>query len=62
MKEFVRRIKESESIAIIGHIRPDGDCIGSCLGLYNYIMDNYPGKDVTVYLEPIMDKFQFLSG
>ena len=25
-------------VAILGHIRPDGDCVGSCMGLYNYII------------------------
>ena len=24
-------------IGISGHIRPDGDCIGSCMGLYLYL-------------------------
>ena len=31
------------SVGITGHIRPDGDCVGSTLGLYNYITENYPG-------------------
>ncbi len=30
------------TVAISGHIRPDGDCVGSCLAVYNYICDNYP--------------------
>ena len=29
------------TVAISGHIRPDGDCVGSCLAVYNYICDNY---------------------
>ena len=35
--------------------------VGSCLGLYNYIQDNYDAE-VTVYLEKIPDKFSFLKG
>lgn len=62
MNEFLKKIEEAKSIAIIGHIRPDGDCVGSCLGLYNYILDNFKEKQLDVYLEPIMDKFKFLSG
>lgn len=62
MKKFIEKIEKSSSIAIIGHIRPDGDCIGSCLGLYNYIIDNYQDKNVDVYLQPIMDKFKFIRG
>lgn len=62
MKEFLEKIEKASDIAILGHIRPDGDCVGSCLGLYNYIIDVYPDIRVDVYLEPIMDKFMFLNG
>ena len=34
---------------ILGHENPDGDCIGSCLGLYNYLKENYEGLEVSVY-------------
>lgn len=54
-------IKDMKTVAISGHIRPDGDCIGSCLGLYNYIKDNYKSVDVDVYLQPFSDKFNFLK-
>ena len=32
-KEFELQIQNAETIAISGHMNPDGDCIGSCLGL-----------------------------
>ena len=48
--DFLREIEEAGTIAILGHINPDGDCIGSTLGLYNYIIANYD-KKVQVYLE-----------
>ena len=35
--EIMSAIANAERVAIAGHIRPDGDCIGSCLGFYNYI-------------------------
>ena len=47
---------------ISGHIRPDGDCIGSCLGVWNYIQDNYPDIQADVYLEQVVSKFRFLKG
>ena len=59
-KQIERQIRKAESIAISGHMSPDGDCIGSCLGLYNYIADNYPDKEVDIFLEPIPSKFSFL--
>ena len=39
--------------AILGHIRPDGDCLGSgTLGLYNYLRLNFrPDIRAAVYLE-----------
>lgn len=62
MNEFISSIEAADSIAITGHIHPDGDCIGSCLGLRQYILDNFPGKTVAVYLESPAPEFQFLSG
>lgn len=49
------------SVVILGHIRPDGDCVGSCLGTYNYLMDNYPQIEAAVYLEPVPEKFKYLQ-
>ncbi|MGN0152219.1 MAG: bifunctional oligoribonuclease/PAP phosphatase NrnA [Wujia sp.] len=60
--DVIKYIERAASIAILGHIRPDGDCVGSCLGLYNYITDNYSEKKVVVYLQPVSDKFCFLRG
>ena len=51
-----------KTVAISGHIRPDGDCIGSCLGVWNYLRDNYPEIQADVYLEQIVPKFRFLNG
>ena len=48
----------AKEIAIGGHVRPDGACVGSCMGLRQYISENYPDKKVTVYLEEITDSFQ----
>ncbi len=49
------------SAAIVGHVRPDGDCVGSCLGLYNYLKENFE-LDVDVYLEPFSEPLKFMSG
>ncbi|MDE6025368.1 MAG: bifunctional oligoribonuclease/PAP phosphatase NrnA [Lachnospiraceae bacterium] len=59
---FLSKIQSAQNIAILGHIRPDGDCVGSCIGAYNYILDNYNDKNVVVYLEEIPHKFRFLNG
>lgn len=61
-KQFITMIEEADTIAIQGHIRPDGDCVGSTLGLYQFICDKYPEKKATVFLEEFSDDFCFLAG
>ena len=51
MSFFDTMLEDVETMAIIGHIRPDGDCIGSCLAAYNYLEEHYPDVRVTVFLE-----------
>ena len=51
-----------KSVVIAGHLRPDGDATGSCLGLYHYLRKNYPEIEVTVYLEKIPAAYKVLSG
>lgn len=55
-------LQEARRVAIGGHVRPDGDCVGSCMGLYLYMKDNYPDIQTDVYLEPIPEKFKIISG
>lgn len=57
-----QELQNVKSVAIAGHIRPDGDCVGSCLATYNYIRTYYPTVDVRVFLEPIPTIFYFLQG
>lgn len=56
-----RMLESAASIAIGGHIRPDGDCVGSVTGLSRYIKDNCEGKEVDVYLEEVPEKFRFIK-
>ena len=53
-------VERANSIAIAGHIRPDGDCVGSNMALYGYIRSVYPDKTVVVYLEEIPHSFDYL--
>lgn len=54
-------LEQADKIAIGGHVRPDGDCVGSCMGMYLYIKENFPDKHVDVYLEDIPESFKFLK-
>ena len=55
-------IGSAKRIAIFGHVRPDGDCVGSTLALYNYILDNRPAAEVQVYLEKFPESYKILNG
>ena len=39
---IIEELGAAKVVGITGHIRPDGDCTGSVLGLYNYLKDNAP--------------------
>ncbi len=54
-------LEQIRSAAIAGHVRPDGDSVGSCLAVFNYITDNFPDIRADLYLEPIPEKFSFLK-
>lgn len=60
MNDLIKQIEQAETIAVAGHLRPDGDCVGSCMGLYSYIKKNYPDKEVHVCLEEFPDSFSYL--
>lgn len=49
------------TVGIAGHVRPDGDCVGSCMGLYLYLKKAYPGKQISVFLENVIDNYRFLN-
>lgn len=61
MTELDSILKGVKTAAISGHVRPDGDCVGSTLAVYNYIKEYYPQIDVKIYLEPIPNVFKFLN-
>ena len=57
---IIEVIRENETFCIVGHIRPDGDCIGSQLGLAIALRNE--GKKVTIWNEDsIPQKYKFLD-
>ncbi len=55
-------LKGAESVAMAGHVRPDGDAVGSTLALYNYIKKEWPEKKVTLFLEKPADIYSYMKG
>lgn len=59
-KQVLRKIKEYGTIIIHRHGRPDGDAIGSQIGLRESIKATFPYKNVYV-VGDVNDKFSFLG-
>ncbi len=53
-------VNDAKIIAIGGHIRPDGDCVGSCVSMYQYIKKICPDKQVYVYFDEVQEIFDYL--
>lgn len=65
MREMIHILEECSDalkIGISGHIRPDGDCVGSCLALWQYLKKAMPEAEVKVYLQKPADIFKDLKG
>ena len=54
--------RDAKRIAISGHVRPDGDCVGSVMGLSLYLKKKYPEKTIDVYLEKASPVFDCIKG
>lgn len=61
MINLEEKLKGITTVGISGHVRPDGDCVGSTLAVYNYIVTYHPEIQVDLYLESIPNVFQFLK-
>ena len=59
MSLLEEKLQGVKTAVILGHIHPDGDCIGSCLGVYNYVKDEFPGIVINIYLDPPSEKFSY---
>ena len=54
-------LSAAKTAVILGHLNPDGDCVGSTLAVYNYIKDYYPDIKARLYLEPSPNIFKFMQ-
>ena len=51
MIDILKECEGAKKIGISGHVRPDGDCVGSTLALQMYLRKCLPDAEITVYLE-----------
>lgn len=62
MLDLLKECEKAGRIGISGHIRPDGDCVGACLGLWQYLKKCLPQAYVRVFLEKPADIFEEIKG
>lgn len=62
MMQLEKELQEVKTVAIAGHIRPDGDCVGACIGLWHYITDNFKQIQADIWLQKPDEKFAVLDG
>lgn len=55
-------VKGAKTIGLSGHVRPDGDCIGSVMGLSLYLKRVCPDAQIQVMLEKPADIFDCIKG
>ena len=55
-------LKNCKSVAISAHERPDGDAVGSCLGLCLYLKKRMPNAKICVFLDKPANCFADLPG
>ena len=60
--DILKECKNAARIGISGHVRPDGDCTGACLGLWQYLRRCMPEAEVKVFLEKPPEIFAQIKG
>ena len=60
-QEILNEIKAHDRIIIHRHAKPDGDAIGSQVGLKHLILENFPGKEVCAVGDPA-GHYSFIPG
>lgn len=62
MLDIVKQCQDANRIGITGHINPDGDCIGSTVGMWQFLKKVFPQKEIYVLLEQPAEMFHFIKG
>ncbi len=62
MLDIRKELESAKTIGIAGHVRPDGDCVGSAAAVYGYLKLLFPEKRIDLYLEAFNEAFLFLKG
>jgi len=60
--KILDEVQGAKTIGIAGHIRPDGDCVGSTMGMYLFLKKALPDVRVEVFLEKPAPIYDCISG
>lgn len=60
MNNIISEIKKSNNIVLLCHENPDGDAVGSVLGMYHLLKKI--GKEVDMVIDGVPTKFNFIEG
>lgn len=59
---LLKELKGCKTIGISGHTRPDGDCVGSVMGMYLYLRKAIPSATIIPMIEKPASVFDCISG
>lgn len=59
--QIIEEIENHDSIVIVRHVRPDGDCIGSSFGLREILKQTYPNKKIYSVGDGVVEYLKFLG-
>lgn len=56
--KILELVDKCKTIGISGHENPDGDCVGSCMGLALFLRKALPNTQVDVFLEKVPEELE----
>lgn len=59
--DLLKELQGSKNIVISGHVRPDGDCIGSVMGTYLYLKKAMPYATIIPMIEQPAKEFEIIK-
>ena len=61
MKLLDDYLENAETVALVGHVNPDGDCLGSVFAAYRYLVENHPDLKITAFVSFVPEYLSFLA-
>lgn len=62
MIDIVKECAGAKTIGITGHTNPDGDCVGSVMGLWQFLKKVFPDAQIDVMIEQPLEVFRCVKG